>query len=355
MNRREMLALLAGGVSGSVLTPSTGLFASSTTEKSRLGVCIYCLGIRSRAQRARGEKNRFDDPAGFLEYCGRLGAGGIQVPLGVKDEAYTTQLRRQAESFGMFIEGIMSLPRDRADVERFEAEVRTARRAGAETVRVVMIPGRRYERFDSADQFREFLERGTKSLELAEPVAARHQVRLAVENHKDQRVPERLAVLERISSRYVGACVDTGNSFTLLEDPIEVVEAYARWALSVHLKDQAVREYEDGFLFADAVLGEGFLDLERMVAVLRRANPQIHFCLETITRDPLKVPCLTGEYWATLADVPGSDLARTLRTVRANASQKLPGVSHLPLEEQVQREEDNVKRCLAYAREHLGL
>ena len=355
MNRREMLGLLAGGVSGCVVAPSASLFARSATQKSRLGVCIYCLGIRSRAQRARGEENRFDDPVNFLEYCHQLGAGGIQVPLGAKDEAYAKKLRQKAESFEMFVEGIMGLPRDGTDVGRFEAEVRTAKWAGAETIRVTMIPGRRYERFDSATEFREFAKRGTKSLDLAEPVAARHQVRLAVENHKDQRVSERLALLERISSPYVGACVDTGNSFALLEDTMEVVEAYAPWAMSVHLKDQAVREYEYGFLFADAVLGEGFLDLERMVAILRRANPQVHFCLETITRDPLEVPCLTDKYWATLADVPGSDLARTLRTVRANASQELPEVSHLPLAEQVEREEDNVKRCLAYAREHLGL
>ncbi len=356
MNRRKMLFTLTGGVSASVLGAPAALFGEAAPGRTRLGLCIYCLGIRARAVRSGGGRKDFADPANFLEFCRGLGAGGIQLPLGAKEDAYAAQLRRKAETWEMFVEGIAGLPRSRPDVERFDAEVRTAKLAGAEVIRVVMIPGRRYERFDSADEFRDFTERGIKSLELAEPVAARHRVRLAVENHKDQRVGERLEVLEHLSSEHVGMCVDTGNSFALLEDPIEVVRAYAPWAFSVHLKDQAVREYEDGFLFADAALGEGFLDLGQMVDILRGANPQVHFSLEVITRDPLEVPCLTEKYWATFADVPGRDLARTLRMVRAHASSEpLPRIGHLPLKEQVAREDENVRKCLAYARDHLGL
>ena len=324
MNRRDMLVSVAGGLSAAMLGPAGRLLGSTSAERTPLGVCVYCLGIRSRAERARGTPTDFTDPLSFLEYCRQLGAGGIQVPLGTKDEAYTAKLRRRAEDHGMFIEGILGLPRDRADVERFEAEVRTAKRAGANVIRVVIIPGRRYERFDSADEFRKLAEQG-------------------------------LRLFERISSEYVGACVDTGNSFTLLEDPMEVVEAYAPWAFSVHLKDQAVGEYDDGFLFADVPLGEGFLDLGKMVETLRTANPQVRFSLEMITRDPLEVPCLTEKYWATLADVRARDLARTLRVVRTHACGRLPQISSLPLDEQARREEENVKKCLAYAGHHLGL
>ena len=250
------------------------------------------------------------------------------MPLGTGDDD-ADRLRAAAEGYGMFVEGIAGLPADKAAAERFDAEIRTARRAGAGVVRVVMLPGRRYEQFKSAEEYRQAVQQGLKSLELAEPIAARHGVRLALENHKGQRVPERLEVLKRMSSEHLGACVDVGNSFALLEDPLETVRAYAPWAAAVHLKDQAVREYDDGFLFADAALGDGFLDLQAMVAILEEANPAVQFSLETITRDPLKVPCLTEAYWATFGDVPGSDLARTLRTVRAHAAGQLAEVSGL--------------------------
>jgi hypothetical protein len=74
------------------------------------------------------------------------------------------------------------------------------------------------------------------------------------------------------------------------------------------------------------------------------------------TRDALKVPCLTDRYWVTFADVPGSDLARALRYVRANAStESLPKVNHLPLDELVKLEGDNIKQSLAFAKERLNL
>ncbi len=107
---------------------------------------------------------------------------------------------------------------------------------------------------------------------------------------------------------------------------------------------------------ADVPLGQGLLDLHRIVHVLRKAKPEIQFSLEMATRDALKVPCLTEKYWVTFIDVPGSDLARTLRYVRTNSSQgRLQKVNHLPLNELVKLEEANVKKCLAFAKENQDL
>lgn len=354
MNRRDVLRTVGLGLSASLAASPAGLFGMARPGGKRLGVCIYALGVRSRVERSRGNRD-FADPVALVEYCHGLGAGGVQTPLGVRDDDYTGRLRSTAERYGMFVEGIAGLPGDDTAAERFDAELRTAKRAGAAVVRVVMLPGRRYEQFHSADAYRQAVRKGIRSLERAEPIAARHGVRLALENHKGQRLPERLELLRRFSSEHLGACVDVGNSFALLEDPLEVVKAYAPWAAAVHLKDQAVREYQDGFLFADAPLGDGFLDLPAMVAALEEANPAVQFCLETITRDPLKVPCLAESYWVTFADVPGSDLARTLRTVRAHAAEQLVEVGSLSPEEQGELESRNVSRSFAYAREHLEL
>src|SRR5262249_61985871 len=102
------------------------------------------------------------------------------------------------------LEGIVGLPRDQDDVARFEAELRAAKAAGAAVVRTVVSNERRYEKFETAEAFQEFVLRGWRSLTLAEPVAARHDVRLAVENHKDWRVDELLDLLKRLDSKHVG-------------------------------------------------------------------------------------------------------------------------------------------------------
>lgn len=352
MNRREALGLLAGACAAASRRSAR---ATDSPPRTALGLVIYCCGLRQRAERRDQPAVELFEPLRFLEHAHRLGAGGIQVPLGIRDAAYAGDLRRRAEAWGMFVEGIANPPPDQAAVERFDAELRTAAAAGAVAVRTVILPGRRYESFDSAEQFRQADQQARRSLELAEPVAQRRRVALAVENHKDHRVDERLELLRRISSPWVGACVDLGNSVALLEDPTEVVHAYAPWALAVHLKDQAVREYEEGFLLADVPLGEGFLDLTNMVDLLRKTKPAIRFSLELITRDPLKVPCLSEKYWATLAAVPGRDLARTLRTVRNHQAKRLPSLDNLSLDAQVAQEDRHIEASLRFARETLLL
>jgi len=356
MNRREVLYSIAGGLAAATFGCAARISGTEKVKKSRLGIADFSFNIRLRAERAGKIKGNLGDPLNFLDHCHNIGAGGIQMNLGVRDQAYARKIRQKAEEYDMFIEGSVSLPRDNSGVEKFDASVRTARQAGAGVVRTA-IGGRRYEQFDRAEQFRAFAERTRKSLQLAELVLAEHRIRLAIENHKDWRIDQMLDMLKYISSEYLGVCVDTGNSFALLEDPMAVVEAYAPYAFSVHLKDMALAEYEDGFLLADVPLGRGLLNLAKMIGILRKANPGINFSLEMATRDPLQVPCLTEKYWATFEDVPGSDLARTLKYVRDNASPKqiLPKVNHLPMNELVRIEEANIKQCLAFATEHLDL
>jgi sugar phosphate isomerase/epimerase len=350
MNRKEMLYSLAA------MGFSRLAAGAADHSKTRLGLCTDSSRAWAKRRQPGGKSAAFPDPLTYLDYCHSLGAGGIQAPLGRRDETYCSNLRRKAEEYGMFIESSGSLPRDKADVDRFEADVRTAKAVGAGVIRVVPVSGRRYENYDSLDQFRQQMERAIQSVQLAEPVAARHRIRLAVENHKDQRVGERIEMLKRLNSEYVGMCLDTNNSIALLEDPMEVVEAFAPWAWSVHLKDAAVKESESGFLLIDLPLGEGFLDLSRMMDVIRKARPEANFTLELIARDPLEVPCLTEKYWGPMGDVPGRDLARTLRMVRTHAHQKpLPRIGQMGTEELARLEEVYVKRSLAYAREHLGL
>jgi len=191
---------------------------------------------------------------------------------------------------------------------------------------------------------------------LAESVARKTGIRLAVENHKDWRVDELLGILRRLSSEQVGVCVDIGNSISLLEDPMAVVEAYAPWAITSHFKDMGVEPSSDGFLLSELPLGEGFLDLAAIVERLRKARPGIRFNLEMITRDPLRVPCLADAYWATFETLPARPLADTLGLVRRHPpSQPLPRVSGSTLDQRLDLEEAHVRRCFEYATTRLGM
>jgi sugar phosphate isomerase/epimerase len=223
-----------------------------------------------------------------------------------------------------------------------------------DVVRAAMLSGRRYEQFNRAEDYARFARQAKVSLELAEPVVRREKIRLAVENHKDFRVDELLELLRAIGSEQIGVCVDTGNNMALLEEPAHVVAALARHAFSVHLKDMGVEEYAEGFLLAEVPLGQGVLDLKKVVATLRKANPKVRLNLEMITRDPLKIPCLTEKYWATLARVPGHDLARMLALVRRRQKKEpLLRISPLSATKQREVEEKHVRASMEYGRKEL--
>jgi hypothetical protein len=124
--------------------------------------------------------------------------------------------------------------------------------------------------------------------------------------------------------------------------------------MACHLKDMGVQEYAEGFLLSEVPLGRGFLDLKQIVAALRAANPQIRLHLEMITRDPLRIPCLIQDYWATLGELPARELAAALSRVRRHASTAdLPRISGLPETEQLAAEDRNIAESLRYASEHL--
>jgi len=92
-----------------------------------------------------------------------------------------------------------------------------------------------------------------------------------------------------------------------------------------------------------------------MVQILKDTRPSIRFTLELITRDPLKVPCLTDRYWTTFPDRRATRLAAALRYVRDHSARSLQYVSQMSPDEQLVLEDTNVRQSLDYARDELGL
>jgi len=327
----------------------------ATAPELRLGVAEASYMMRAYRNLPSENYPPFRNALDLMEHCASLGFGGVQVGIGGWDAGLARQVRTRKDALGMFLEGSVRLPRDADDLPRFASEVEAAAAIGVEVIRTVCLSGRRYENFQTREAFHEFREASVAALKRAEPVMRKHRVKLAVENHKDWRVAEMKELLDGLGSEWLGVTLDTGNNISLLEDPMEVVRELAPYAFSVHLKDMAVAEYEDGFLLSEVNFGEGYLDLEGMIAAIRKQNPDIRFNLEMITRDPLEIPCLTEGYWATFGEVPARELAGYLHGIRNQKSKgPLPVVSDLPSDEQLGLEVENNRTCLQTARAQYG-
>jgi len=294
--------------------------------------------------------------ADFLDYCHSLGLGGAELRGGppTTPEAIG-KLRDKIQSYDMHVLFNVRLPNSAADLPAYDAQVNAASQVGAFGLHAAMTQ-RRYEQFTTLDAYQKSFEQNQKQIALAEPVLRKYKVRLAIENHKGWRAVEQAAWMKRLGSEYVGVHFDFGNNVSFCEDPMFTLETLKPWIFSCHIKDMAVAPYEDGFLLSEVPLGEGFLDLKKMVETLRQKDSNMVFDLEMITRDPLKVPIFTGGYWVTFEDVPARQVARIMEIVEKNPPKKpLPKTTGLSAAEQVKLEEGYNLACIRYARENLGL
>ena len=303
-----------------------------------------------------GNRNR---AGGFdiLEHCHSLGLGVVRlsVPQGGSDAVRA--VRKKLDTYGMRCIVSVAPPRTDAAVEAYATAIAAARELGAVTTQA-SFTARRYEEFDTFDAFKTSFEAHKKSVERAEPILRKHKMKLAIENHKGWRAAEHAAWVKQIGSEYVGVCYDFGNNIALCEDPAETYTLLAPLTFYVSFKDMAVAPYEDGFLLSEVALGEGILDIPGMVKGLQQRDPGMIFALEMITREPLKIPVFTKEYWATFDDayspLPGRDLARVLEIART-AKKPLTTTTGLTPAQALKLEDDLINRSIEYARKNLSL
>lgn len=344
MTRRQLMA--AG---------SAALYPSAQAQSRGRGLGGSPTAFSHRIRAAREANQEFD----ILEHCHELGLSGTETFRPPATPEAISNYRRKAERYGLRVIFNVPLPKTSSEVAAFDGGVKAAREAGADIIHAAMT-ARRYEEFDTFAAFKQNFELCRRMVELAEPVLRKHRMKLAIENHKGWRSAEQAAWIRRVGSEWVGVCFDFGNNLSLCETPAQTFENLEPYTLFCHLKDMGLDHYRDGFLLSEVPFGRGVTDLRAMVAALRKRDPNMLFCLEMITRDPLRIPVFTDKYWATFDDsyspLPARDLARVLRLVRDNPPKfPLPRVEGLSASQRIKAEDDYNLQCIGYARKHLDL
>jgi sugar phosphate isomerase/epimerase len=354
MNRRDFL------LSATAMTLQPALAPLAPASRGRFGIAYTSFVIRMLQGRdvLRGGTAAGLPAEAFVDLVRSFGGSGAQIDLaqlGSADAQERKRVRAALERHGLFAE--LSVPaRSLEDPEAFARSASAARDLGVTRLRVALLSGRRYEDFHRMEDWRSFVERWRQALPRAATWLEREGLQAGIENHKDYLAAELAEMLRRVGSPHLGACVDFGNNLALLEDPLATIEALAPYAVTTHVKDMAVRPYEGGFELSEVPLGQGILSLARMIETLQKARPDVHFMLEMITRDPLRVPYLDDGYWATY-ERPDRVREEAFRTaVLSKASREpLPRITGLTPEQMLASEDANVRACVAYAKGTLRL
>ncbi len=100
---------------------------------------------------------------------------------------------------------------------------------------------------------------------------------LGLENHCDYRGYECAAMLEKANRPNLKAQFDTGNPFTVFEEPVEAAKAMAKWTVSCHLKDVKVTPLKGapvyGAIAESAPMGQGNVDNVTICQILQDQSP----------------------------------------------------------------------------------
>jgi sugar phosphate isomerase/epimerase len=213
----------------------------------------------------------------FLRRARRLGVAGVSLESCFlpTDPDFLRRLREALDGYGFERVWAWGHPNglrsgeDRGAARDLVAHLGHARAVGADVMRIV--GGSRRTRPASFARHKRQLGGMLRRLL---PAAEDHGVVLALENHIDLTADEMVDLMRSLDSPWLGVCLDTGNNLRLHEDPVAVAEKLAPLARATHVKDIGVRRGDPKeFAFWPSVpLGEGLVDLGRVVGLLRRAG-----------------------------------------------------------------------------------
>ena len=172
----------------------------------------------------------FTDESGFDEVIDTYRRGGVDIT-GIG----TQTLRNDEETEAKFFE--------------------FARRAGAISVTASFV-------VDSVPE----------SFRTAEKLAEKYGIRVAIHNHGGRHWLGSREMLRNVlvnTNEWIGLCLDAAWALDSHEDPVAMAEEFADRLYGVHLKDFV---FDRAGRPEDVIIGQGNLDLNRLVEVLRQSR-----------------------------------------------------------------------------------
>jgi sugar phosphate isomerase/epimerase len=286
------------------------------------------------------------------------------------DPAHLGKVKDYATSKGMTLDaGIGCIcpaskswrPRDGKAEDVVVAGLKVAKAVGATSMRCYM--GSSDDRA-SWDQIERCMDATIKVFRAVRSQAQDLNVKIAIENHAgDMQARETRDVIEQSGKDFVGANLDTGNPMWVAEDPVVTMEILGPYTLTTHVRDSAVFEHPRGAAAQWVALGEGNVDLPRIVELHRKLCPQAAMQLEIITgRPPRIVPYLEPEFWKAFPKTLGSEFARFVELAKKGhpfmgsmVIEDSPGKKPAEYMEALKEQQEvDLARSLEYARTKLG-
>ena len=213
---------------------------------------------------------------GFIAIATELGASVLEIYdpwLRALSDDELRALRDRLAGLGMtpiVSSGLMMGP--------FESALRSARILDAKVIRHGLTTVLCGDRHALGDKWKELVAEVRAALAERGPRAADEGRVLAIENHQDFGSDELAEFCE--TSRGVGICLDTGNTFPVAEAPLDFVRRVGSHVRHVHLKDYRVQFTDEGYRLVRCAIGDGAVPMAAMLDILAAQGRKLDAVLE---------------------------------------------------------------------------
>jgi sugar phosphate isomerase/epimerase len=198
----------------------------------------------------------------------------------------------------------------------FESALRSARGLDAKIIRYGLTTVLCGDRHALGDKWKALVADVRGALADRGPRAFDEGRVLAIENHQDFGSDELAEFCE--TTRGVGICFDTGNTFPVAEAPLDFTHRIAAHVRHVHLKDYRVQFTDEGYRLVRCAIGDGAVPLAAMLDLLAAHNQKRTAVLEPGALEARHVRLLRPEWWNGYPQKPAPALAACLAAARVN-------------------------------------
>jgi len=255
-------------------------------RKLKLGMHTYTLHLWGFGQIwfAPGGET-YDKAFGLVELMDKSvewGLDGLHLTgadLETKDDANLERVAAEAKKRNLYLEYNFSLNEesDPRINDTFANAAYVCHKLGADLAKVSMDIRREPPLYGSSMQpavMRQLVDI-YYDIKKALPLYEKYGVRLAIENHTETYADEVLWLVDQLAHPLVGVCVDTVNSFPVLEGPQVAVEKLAPKGICTHFCDHKLDRDEYGARFHGVAIGEGDMDCQKILDLFRRVSPKM--------------------------------------------------------------------------------
>lgn len=281
---------------------------------SRIGLAAYSFPWRcgfagQGTERLCPQPYTIDD---LFNLAAEYGLGAVEFPLTMLADLRPTTLvalRERAAALGLSLvcdSGVI-------DVPTLEHYIPAAAALGARTLRVMLSAVLEGSRGTIPGGWDAHLNEMIKRLQALRPLAEKHGVCLAPENHQDATSDDLIRICDEVGGPCIGVTLDAVNPLAVAEEPIRFARRLGTRIVNVHLKDYVIYPTTAGYRLVRCALGEGILDLPALFKLLAEVAPSASCNIELAAIHARHIRLMEEDWWASF---PPRDIRAVLPVLR---------------------------------------